>query len=142
MTATHAVAATPAPAAATSAMPQSYEEIVALAGQKRELLLQSQLVNDVHVVSFAPGHLSIRLRDGAAPSIVGQLSDRLAQWTGQRWMISLSREQGGATLGETRRADETATRREVLAHPVVAEIMQVFPGAQLKDIRQDDGPEN
>ncbi len=124
-------------AVATAAMPQNFEEIVALAGQKREALLQSNLVNDVHVVSFAPGHLSLRLREGAPPSIVGQLSDKLAQWTGQRWMVSLSRETGAATIGETRRATDDAVRAKVLTHPVVAEIMQVFPGAKLTDIRED-----
>lgn len=112
----------------------SFDDIVALAGQKREALLQSSLINDVHLVAFAPGHLSIRLRDGAAQTLVGQLSNKLSQWTGERWMVSLSREQGQPTIGQMRRADKDNERSNVLAHPVVAEVMRVFPDATLVSI--------
>ena len=112
----------------------SFEDIVALAGQKREALLQSSLINDVHLVAFAPGHLSIRLRDGAAQTLVGQLSNKLSQWTGERWMVSLSREQGQPTIGQMRRADKDNERATVLAHPVVAEVMRVFPDASIASI--------
>jgi DNA polymerase-3 subunit gamma/tau len=112
----------------------SFEDIVALAGQKREALLQSSLINDVHLVAFAPGHLSIRLRDGAAQTLVGQLSNKLSQWTGERWMVSLSREQGQPTIGQARKADKDSERTNVLAHPVVAEVMRVFPDASIVSI--------
>ncbi len=112
----------------------NFEDVVAFVGHKREALLQSNLVNDVHLVSFAPGHLSIRLRDGASQAIVGQLSNKLSQWTGERWMVSLSREQGQPTLGESRRAEKDTERTTVLAHPVVAEVMRVFPEAHLVSI--------
>lgn len=133
--ATQAVAAQPQESQQAAAVAvNSFEDIVALAATKREMMLQSNLVNDVHLVSFAPGHLSIRLRDGASQGLVGVLSNKLSQWTGQRWMVSLSREQGQPTIGETRRADKDNERATVLAHPVVAEVMRVFPEANILSI--------
>lgn len=132
--ATQAVAAQPQESQQAAVAVNSFEDIVALVGTKREMMLQSNLVNDVHLVAFAPGHLSIRLRDGASQAIVGALSNKLSQWTGQRWMVSLSREQGQPTIGETRRADKDNERATVLAHPVVAEVMRVFPEANILSI--------
>ena len=146
--ATNAVAAQPArpqaaveanAATALSPSPQTYEDLVALAGQKREALLQSSLIHDVHLVAFAPGQLTIRLRDGAPQSLVGQLADKLRHWTGESWKIAMSKEQGQPTLGQLRKEASENTRGQVLAHPVVAEIMRVFPDATLSDIH--DGEE-
>ncbi len=135
--ATQAVSAQPQESQQAAVAINSYDDIVALVGQKREMMLQSSLINDVHLVSFAPGHLSIRLRDGAPQSIVGALSSKLSQWTGERWMVSTSREQGQATIGETRRAGKDNERATVLAHPVVAEVMKVFPEAAIVSIEND-----
>ncbi len=132
--ATQAVAAQPQESQQAAVAVNSFEDIVALAAAKREMMLQSNLINDVHLVSFAAGHLSIRLRDGASQNIVGALSNKLSQWTGQRWMVSLSREQGQPTIGELRRADKDNERATVLAHPVVAEVMRIFPDAAIASI--------
>lgn len=139
-----AVAAMPAVAVAQPLPEQqaevalaSFEDIVALAASKREMMLQSSLINDVHLVSFAPGHLSIRLRDGASQSIVGALSSKLSHWTGERWMVSTSREQGQPTIGETRRAGKDSERAAVMQHPVVAEVLRLFPEARIASIDND-----
>lgn len=116
-------------------MPQSFEAAVALFGQKREAVLQSHLMNYVHVVSFAAGRIDLRLREGAPANLVGQLSEKLSQWTGQRWIISLSREAGQPTMAEVKQSANSERRAQVLAHPVVAEVLRQFPGAELADIK-------
>lgn len=135
--ATQAVSAQPQESQQAAVAINSFDDIVALAGQKREMMLQSNLVNDVHLVSFAPGHLSVRLRDGASQAIVGALSSKLSQWTGERWMVSTSREQGQPTIGEMRREGQQNERANILAHPVVAEVMRVFPDAKITSIDND-----
>ena len=113
----------------------SFQDVVALFALKKQALLQNQLVNFVHLVKFEQGHLAIRIKEGAPQNLVGQLSERLTQWTGQRWIVSLSREQGEPTLGELRQNAAQAVLNEVTASPAVAEAMKVFPGAKIIDIR-------
>lgn len=116
----------------------SFQELVELFGQKKEPLLQAHLVNDIHLVKFEQGHLSIRLRDSAPQNMTGRISERLSQWTGQRWVISFSKEQGEPTLGDTRRQAQQQVMDEVKAHPAVADILAVFPGTKIIDIRNKE----
>ena len=113
----------------------SFQDVVALFGLKKQALLQSQLVNYVHLVKFEQGHLAIRIREGAPANLLGQLSERLGQWTGQRWVVSLSREQGEPTLAEMRNDEARSVMDDVKAAPLVAEALNVFPGAKVIDIR-------
>ncbi len=113
----------------------NFNAVVALFGQHREIILQSQIMNFVHVVKFEQGHLSLRLKEGAPHGLVGQMSDRLSQWTGRRWVISLSREAGEPTLADARQGQQQDVLNEVKAHPVVSEVLKAFPGAKIVDIR-------
>ncbi len=113
----------------------SFQDVVALFAAKKQALLQSQLVNYVHLVKFERGHLAIRVKEGAPQNLVGQLTEKLNTWTGQRWVVSLSREQGEPTLGESRQNAAQAVMDEVAASPAVSEALKVFPGAKIIDIR-------
>jgi len=112
-----------------------FNAAVALFGQQREMILQTQIMNYVHLVKFEQGHLSIRLKEGAPQNLVGQISGKLSQWTGQPWVISLSREAGSATLAEVREDQQQSVMNEVKAHPVVSEVLKTFPGAKIISIK-------
>ncbi|HEX2751660.1 MAG TPA: DNA polymerase III subunit gamma/tau [Alphaproteobacteria bacterium] len=113
----------------------SFEDVVALFGQMREVLLQAALENYVHLVKFEQGHLEVRIADGAPRTLVGDITKYLNQWTGQRWMISLSREKGAETIGSVKRAAVDAVRSDVEASPVVAAALLEFPGAKILEIK-------
>lgn len=113
----------------------NFEDAVALFGHKKEALLQMQIINNVHLVKFEQGHLSIRLKDSAQQNLVGLMSDRLSLWTGDRWMVSISREQGLPTLAESRDSTQKSVMSDVLSHPIVAEVIKVFPGASVAEIK-------
>ncbi len=123
------------PQTGTHAELNAFEDVVALFGQKREGLLQAHIVNYVHLVKFEQGHIALRLKEGAPSNLVGQMTAKLSDWTGQRWMVSVSRDQGAPTIAETRQAYQQAIVDDVKAHPAVAEALKVFPGAKILDIR-------
>ena len=118
----------------------SFEDVVALFGERREVLLQAALENHVHLVKFEQGHLEVRVDEGAPRNLVGEMTKYLNQWTGQRWMISLSREKGAETIGSLKRAAVDAVRADVEASPVVAAVLLEFPGAKILEIK-DREPE-
>jgi len=133
-----AVPAFAEPQAGFQASLNSFEDVVALFGQKREMLLQGHLMNDVHLVKFEQGHIAVRVKDSAPANLAGRVGSVLSDWTGQRWMVSLSREEGAPTLSEIRAGAQRAVTDEVKSHPVVAEIMKTFPGANILEIRKKD----
>ena len=75
---------------------ESFAEIVAFAGQKREVKLKHDLETDVRLIRFEPGQIEIAVTDHAPAGLAGDLSRKLEEWTGQRWMIAVAREGGAA----------------------------------------------
>ena len=90
-----ASAAAPAAAPAQSlpqamASPRSYAELVALAGERRDLLVKHALEASLSPIGFAEGRIEVALTPGADPAIIQTLSARLKLWTGRNWMVTVS----------------------------------------------------
>ncbi|HHK74563.1 MAG TPA: DNA polymerase III subunit gamma/tau [Rhizobiales bacterium] len=115
--------------------PASFEDIVALAGRHRELRLKTALERQVRVVKFEPGRLEIQLADGARKGLPGELTQKLQEWTGARWVVVLSTGSAAPTLEEKRRETEDRQRKEILKRPEVRAVMDTFPGAKVTAVR-------
>jgi DNA polymerase-3 subunit gamma/tau len=126
----------PGETVALAAMPQNFPGVVALAKEMREGLLAGELVNDVHLVSFELGRIELRLNPGAPHDLPGRLTEKLKAWTGQRWVVSLSKLPGEPTLAEQEQAEDSARRAHAQAHPLVQAVLLAFPGAVLDDVRE------
>jgi DNA polymerase-3 subunit gamma/tau len=128
-----------APAAqAMAQMPASFEAIVALFAERREALIQAQLETYAHVVKLEPGRLEMRLDPGAQPDLANRVGSLLSQWTGQRWIVSLSTATGEMTLTEKREAAEQDRFERARSLPLVQAVMSAFPGAEIVDVRDLD----
>jgi AAA+ superfamily predicted ATPase len=85
------------PAAPARAL-ENFEDLVALADEKRDLAIKSALERDVRLVRFEDGRLEIGLEGSAPKALSGDLSKKLNDWTGRRWMVIVSAEPGQPTL--------------------------------------------
>jgi DNA polymerase III subunit gamma/tau len=115
--------------------PRNFAEVVQLAGERRDARLKVHLEEHVSLIRFEPGRLEIRLLDGAPQGLANELSEKLGKWTGRRWVVAVSREQGERPLGELRREREAAALAELKAHPAVRALLEAFPEAEVKDVR-------
>lgn len=115
--------------------PRSFSEVVALVGQRRDIRLKIALEETVRLVSFAPHAIEISLEPDAEPTIANDLGQKLKSWTGERWVVSVSRTRGGATLAEERRAREAEEIARVEADPIMQAMREYFPDAKIKDIK-------
>jgi DNA polymerase-3 subunit gamma/tau len=116
-------------------MLHSFEDVVALAEEKRDIQLQHVLKTGVRLVSFQPGQIEIGASEDAKQTMQ-VLSERLRHWTGTRWLISVSNEAKAApTLREQEQSETEALKEEVSTHPLVKAAMEAFPGAKIVDIR-------
>ena len=113
----------------------SFLSVVALAGGKREVKLKLALEEDVELVRFKPGHVELRLLPSAPRDLANDLGRKLQQWTGERWMISLTDEPGETPLGQVRRAREARLVEEVRRHPAVQSVLRHFPKAEITAVR-------
>jgi len=124
----------PAPPSALPA-PQSFEDLVALADDKRDLKLKNALLEQVRLVRFKPGHIEVNPLPVAAPDLLQELMRKLKAWTGRVWIVSTSDQEGAEPLGATRRAQAEREMEQLRAHPAVREVLQHFPDARIAAVR-------
>jgi DNA polymerase-3 subunit gamma/tau len=116
-------------------LPQSFLEVVALFDRKREALLRSHLFANVHLVRFEPGRIELRPTEGAPRDLANRLGKLLGDWTGERWVVSVSQNEGEPTLREQAAARDETMRHEAAAHPLVRAVLDTFPGARIEAVR-------
>ncbi|MCA3717784.1 MAG: DNA polymerase III subunit gamma/tau, partial [Brevundimonas sp.] len=115
--------------------PQSFEAVVALIGEKREIALQMDVQRYVRPVSFKPGQLTFEPAPGAPANLATRLAGRLKDWTGRQWFVVANGQGGGETLIEQEKKAAASLRAEVEADPFVQAVMQTFPGTVLGEIK-------
>jgi DNA polymerase-3 subunit gamma/tau len=108
-----------------------FEDIVALALSKQDLMLKTALERDVRLVSFADGNLTIGLEPAASRALPGDLMKKLSEWTGRRWMVSVSSDSGQATLKAQEAAKKADVEQGVRGDARVQAVLAAFPGAEI-----------
>ncbi|MGA7864689.1 MAG: DNA polymerase III subunit gamma/tau [Stellaceae bacterium] len=117
-------------------MPQSFAEVIALFDRRREALLRSHLLSDVHLVHFEPGRIEVRPAADAPRDLTNRLGQLLSEWTGRRWLIAVSEAQGEPTVREQEEGRQRDLRNEVTSHPLVQAVLETFPGATIAAVRE------
>ncbi|HLM13648.1 MAG TPA: DNA polymerase III subunit gamma/tau [Reyranella sp.] len=130
-----AVATASQPAAATP-NPKSFTEIVALFEARREARLVHHLMHHVHEVRCEPGLIELRTQPKAPPDLAPRLGELLTQWTGRRWIATVSSAAGKPTLNEQKAAKGDELRSQAENNPLVQAILKTFPGAKLDAVRR------
>ncbi|MHA1114228.1 MAG: DNA polymerase III subunit gamma/tau, partial [Alphaproteobacteria bacterium] len=120
--------------------PESFAAMAQLFADRREPLLYAHLTNDVHPVHFEPGRIEFAPGPYAPTNLASRVGTLLAEWTGQRWVVSLSREPGAKTLNEQAADAEHRSLEEAAADPAISAVLDAFPGATIVEVR-DLGPE-
>ena len=113
----------------------TFQELVALASEKRDVQAKLALERDVRLVRCEDGKLEIALEPSAARTLVNDLSRKLQQWTGRPWVIVISREQGESTLKSAADTRWAELEVGVRADPLVKAVMERFPGAEIVGVR-------
>ncbi|HEX4557001.1 MAG TPA: hypothetical protein VH249_23630, partial [Xanthobacteraceae bacterium] len=131
-----------APDPAAPATLARFEDLIALAAERRDLQTKTALERDLRLVRFEPGRLEIALEPNASKAMIGDLARRISQWTGQRWMVVVSGEQGQPTIRSQNEARRAELERGVQADPLVKAVLARFPGAQIVAVPEglQDGP--
>ena len=131
-----AIASAPEAQSAPALRITSFPQLVALAGEKRDLMTKAALEADVRLVRIEDGRLEVALERNAARMLVNDLSRKLEQWTGRRWTVIVSNEAGQPTLRSQNEVIKNERERAAEADPRVQEVLARFPGAKVVEVRK------
>ena len=128
----------PEPTANAQAAPiiRSLEDLAALAQANHAPVLKVNIENDIHLVRLEPGQLEFRPSARAPRTLSADLSQKLKDWTGTRWMVTVAREGGAPTLAEAKRLARDATFDAMKQQPLVRAVLDRFPGAEIIAVRE------
>jgi DNA polymerase III subunit gamma/tau len=141
-----ALAAQPAgqPAASAAEAPalliNRFEDVIALAAQKRDLGIKAALERDVRLVKCEDGRLEVKLEKSASNTLVNDLARKLSLWTSRRWMVVVSAEEGQPTIKAQNEARQVELKTGVQADPLVQAVLARFPGAEIVGVREAEQP--
>jgi DNA polymerase-3 subunit gamma/tau len=114
----------------------SFPQLVALAGEKRDVMTKMALEADVRLVRIEDGRLEVALERNAQRTLINELSRKLEQWTGRRWTVIVSNEPGQPTLRSQNEVEKNQRERAAEADPRVREVLARFPGAKVVEVRR------
>jgi DNA polymerase-3 subunit gamma/tau len=112
-----------------------FEDLVALASERRDLQVKTALERDVRLVRCEDGRLEVALEPSAPKTLVNDLQRKLTQWTNKRWMVIVSSEPGQPTLKAQAAERQAALERRVRDDPLINAVLERFPGAQIVAVR-------
>ena len=131
----------PVPEGAPTARIRNLEDIVALAATHGAPILRVALENYVHLVHLEPGRIEFRPHPRAPRTLAGDLQQKLRDWTGERWAVSIASQGGAPTLSEQKQSAKTARFEAVAQEPMVRAVLDRFPGAEIVAVRDVVAPE-
>jgi len=79
----------------------TFEDLIKLSSKKREVELKYDLERNVNLIKFCEGKIDISLNENLGKNFVRNLSEKLLDWTGKRWVITLTKAIGQKTYSET-----------------------------------------
>ncbi len=109
----------------------SFLDVVALCIANKESMLAFHLRHHARLVTFRQGYIELHVLPDAPKDILGQLTRHLQGWTGERWLISASQKEGGATLHAQEQSSAQAQKEQIEQHPLVQAALKTFPDAKI-----------
>ena len=116
---------------------KTFEDLIQVVIKEKEVELKYDLERNVKLVSFAPSKINITFNEKLNKNFIKILTEKLLKWTGERWIISLSKEQGEKTVYEKNLADKKDKLAKEMNSEVVKDFLSVFPDAKLINVSED-----
>ena len=117
---------------------ETFEELIQITAKEKEVELKYDLERNVNLVSFTPGKINITFNEKLNKNFIKILTEKLLRWTGERWIISLSKDQGRETFYEKNLIDKKKKLDKEKNSDLVKDFLSAFPGAKLTKVTEDD----
>ena len=115
----------------------SFEDLIKICVEKRELHLKYELENNVNLVSFKNQRIEISFNENLNKNFVKDLSLKLFEWTNLRWIIAFSKQNGKPTIKEVDKINKSQMFYSAKKSKIIKKVEEVFPDVELIDIELD-----
>tara|TARA_B100001741_G_scaffold307098_1_gene301489 strand:+ start:51 stop:1727 length:1677 start_codon:yes stop_codon:yes gene_type:complete len=117
---------------------KNFEELIKLCNEKKELKLKYELETNVNLVSFIDQRIEISFNENLDKDFVKELTFKLHEWTGQRWIIAFSKKIGQFSKKKITEIEKAKVIEDAKTNDFYKKIKEFFPDAELIDVKPKD----
>ena len=114
---------------------QSISELIEICSQKKEIGLKFELENNVNLVSFKSNTIEISFNDNLDKNFIKNLTLKLLEWTGERWIITLSKKKGSQTVNEIKLQKDKKKFQQLEQNNSYKKMLKFFPDVEIVTIK-------
>jgi len=114
------------------------EDLIEICVQKKEMKLKYELENNVNLVSFSNTNIEISFNEKLNKSFVKDLSEKLYDWTKNRWLISFTKEKGEMSEKEKKNSFKKKNITKYKSSSEYKNLLEALPDIELIDIEKND----
>ena len=117
---------------------QTFDQLLEICSENKEIKLKYELEKNVYLVSFNKNRIEISFNDKLDKNFVKDLSLKLYEWTGERWIITFSKNKGDISVKEKEQNKKNELFNESKESELFKKVLEKFPDANLLDIIPKD----
>ena len=116
----------------------SFQDLIDQSNIEKEIELKYDLERNVKLVSFNKGKIDISFNEKLNKNFIKNLTEKLLKWTGERWIISLSKNTQIKSIYEKNLEDKSNLINEFKKSEMAQKIKEAFPDSELKDVKEGE----
>ncbi len=117
---------------------KNFEDLIKLCNEKKELKLKYELETNTNLVSFMDKRIEISFNENLDKNFVKDLTFKLYEWTGQRWIITFSKKFGQLSKKQNIINEKLKNIEKAKNEEVYKKVLDALPDAELFDINLKD----
>tara|TARA_B100000029_G_C17466079_1_gene920326 strand:+ start:5 stop:1291 length:1287 start_codon:yes stop_codon:yes gene_type:complete len=115
----------------------SFEDLINISSNKKEIELKYDLERNVNLIKFSEGKIDIGFNENLNKNFVRNLSEKLLEWTGKRWVISLTKEKGQKTFIEQKNIKKKQLLENEKKNEIYQKFNDIFNDVELVDVKDN-----
>ena len=116
----------------------SFEDLISLSSIKKEIQLKYDLENNVNLIKFSEGKIDISFNEKLDKNFVRNLSERLLEWTGNRWVITLAKKTGQKTFSDMKKIKKKELLDQEKKGEIYKKFKNIFSDGELIEVKKKD----
>ncbi len=121
----------------------AFEDLIEICSKKKEIKLKYELEKNVNLVKFEKNRIEISFNESLDKDFVKDLSSKLFEWTGERWIITFSKLKGQMSVKDKEKNIKKQLMDEIKNSEIFKSVIDKFPDAELIDVNSNkDGVDN
>tara|TARA_B100000035_G_scaffold72430_1_gene59772 strand:+ start:56 stop:1708 length:1653 start_codon:yes stop_codon:yes gene_type:complete len=112
----------------------TFNQLLDVCTKKKEIKLKYELEKNVNLVRFENNRIEISFNDNLDKNFVKDLSLKLFEWTGARWIITFSKLKGDLSIKDKEKNKKVELLNKAKKTQLYKSVIEKFPDADLIEI--------